>query len=357
MHHYFRKGISLLAAAAVSFLPAAPAFADEGDGHNGKPGRVTSVASANPKAVGVPAPNILSPELGETIVAQGSFKLENPGEQSYYGYGNDGPPVPVPGDLPSSSHKVEATKTEPDKNTYLVLHHQKGADPNYDYGTHFLFQGHENGPDGHGKITRINLDADGAHRVTLLAEKDVNDQPLPTIDGSTWYPFSGHLLFTSESGSNASVVQATLDVPSKVEDISGILGRAGYEGIQTDHWGRLILVEDVGGSSGTSFPHAKQPNSFVYRFVPNNPSNLKAGGKLQVLQVMSRAHTGPIVFGGNTPAAADADITSQDTKDLHTYGLVFLTTWITIHDTNTDGMAPFNANAMAKAKLATPFKR
>src|SRR5215471_8655700 len=108
MHHYFRKGISLLAAAAVSFLPAAPAFADVGDGHHGKPGRVTSVASANPKAVGAPAPNILSPELIETIVAQGSFKLENPGEQSFYGYGNDGPPVPVPGDLPSSSHKDRA---------------------------------------------------------------------------------------------------------------------------------------------------------------------------------------------------------------------------------------------------------
>src|SRR5215813_14701148 len=161
MHHYFRKGISLLAAAAVSFLPAAPAFADEGDGHNGKPGRVTSVASANPKAVGAPAPNILSPELVETIVAQGSFKLENPGEQSYYGYGNDGPPVPVPGDLPSDQHLVEATKTEPDKNTYLILHNQKGADPKYDYGTHFLFQGHELGQNSMRYITRINLDADG----------------------------------------------------------------------------------------------------------------------------------------------------------------------------------------------------
>jgi len=155
------------------------------------------------------------------LLLRGSSHLENPGDQSYYAYGNDGPPVPVPGDLPSASHKVEATKTEPDKNTYLVLHNQTGADPGYDYGTHFLFQGHENGPDGHGKITRINLDADGAHRVILLAEKDVDDQALPTIDGSTWYPFSGHLLFTSESGSNASILQATLSVPSQVEDISG----------------------------------------------------------------------------------------------------------------------------------------
>ncbi|PYU08998.1 MAG: phosphatase, partial [Acidobacteria bacterium] len=216
--------------------------------------------------------------LIEAIVAQGSWKLENPSDlTSCYGYDNDGPAVPLPGDLPSAIHRVEATKTEPDKNTYLVLTNQHGADPNYDYGTHFLFQGHENGANHQGYITRINLDADGAHRVTLMATSDVNDQPLPTLDGSTWYPFSHRLLFTSESGSNASVLEATLDVPSSVEDISGILGRGGYEGIQADRFGRLIIVEDVGGKSGTTNPHAKQPNSFVYRFLPYNPSDLKAG--------------------------------------------------------------------------------
>jgi len=354
MHQSFRKGMSLLAAAAVSLLPAAPAFADDHNGPNGQPGRVTAVTSANPKAVGVPAPNILSPELIATIVAQGSWKLENPGDQSYYGYGDDGPPVPQPGDLPAAGHKVEATKTEPDKNTYLVLQNQKGGDPNYDYGTHFLFQGHENGPAGHGKITRINLDADGAHRITLLAEKDVNDQPLPTIDGSTWYPFSSHLLFTTESGSNASVLQATLDVPSKVEDVSGILGRGGYEGIQADHWGRLMIVEDVGGKNGTAYPHARQPNSFVYRFLPYSTADLKAGGKLQVLQVQSKAHSGAIVFHAND---IDGDIASQDQKDLHTYGNIFQTAWVTIHDTAVSGFAPFSANALAKTAGGTPFKR
>lgn len=355
MHSGFRKALAVLAAAAISALPAAPAFANEGNGPNGEPERVTSVPAANPKSVGVAAPNVLSPELIGSIVAQGSWKLENPANSSsYYGYGNDGPQVPIPGDLPSSVHKVEATKTEPDKNTYLVLENQRGADPNYDYGTHFLFQGHENGPDGQGKITRINLDADGGHRVTLLATTDVNDQPLPTIDGSTWYPFSGHLLFTSESGSNASVLQATLDVPSKVEDISGIVGRAAYEGLQADRWGRLILVEDAGGKNGTAYPHARQPNSFVYRFVPYNPSDLKAGGKLQALQVKSKAHAGHIVFGG---ANVDGDIKSQDQKDLHTYGAVFQATWVTIHDTAVQGFSQYNANAAAKTAGGTPFKR
>ena len=354
MHQSVRKGMSVLAAAAVGFFPVV-SYADEDHGLNGKPGRVSSVSAANPKAVGVSVPNVLSPELIATIVAQGSNQLENPSDLTgFYGYDNGGPLVPAPGDLPSAVHKVEATKTEPDKNTYLILENQKGADPNYDYGTHFLFQGHELGDSSKGYITRINLDADGAHRVTLMATTDSNDLPLPTIDGSTWYPFSHHLLFTSESGSNASVLEATLDVPSKVEDISGILGRGAYEGIQADTWGRLILVEDASGKAGTAFPHAKQPNSFVYRFLPYNPSDLKVGGKLQVLQVKSKAHAGAIVFGG---ANVDADIKSQDQKDLHSYGNAFQTTWITVHDTAVSGSSPFNANAAAKAAGGTPFKR
>ena len=76
-----------------------------------------------------------------------------------------------------------------------------------------------------------------------------------------------------------------------------MLGRGGYEGIQSDREGRLIIVEDIGGKTGTANPHARQPNSFVYRFVPYNAFDLKAGGKLQVLQVKSRAHAGAIVFG------------------------------------------------------------
>jgi hypothetical protein len=348
-HGILKRTLALASCLGVGLCPATPAFADSDPAHP------APVASANTKVAGIPVPNVLSPELIATVVAQGATPLENPSTlTSFYGYDNDGPLTPAPGDLPSASHKVEATKTEPDKNTYLILQNQKGADSNYDYGTHFLFQGHELGQNGLGYITRINLDADGAHRVTLMATADVNGKALPTIDGSTWYPFSHRLLFTTESGSNASVLQATLDVPSQVEDISGILGRGGYEGIQADLWGRLILVEDVGGKSGTANPHAKQPNSFVYRFVPNTPSDLKAGGKLQVLQVISKAHPGAIVFHAGD---VDGDITSQDQKDLHTYGLTFQTNWVTIHDTGVNGFAPFDANAAAKAVGGTPFKR
>ena len=312
---------------------------------------LTHVANPNPKVAGFSAPNMLSPELTEALVAQGSWKLENPSVlTSYYGYDNDGTLLPAPGALPSPGQPVEASKTEPDKNTYLVLSGQHGADTQYDYGTHFLFQGHETGTAGY--ITRINLDADGDHHITLMATTDTQGNPLPLIDGSTWDPFAQRLLFTSENGSGGGVWQATLDYPSSVEDLKGILGQGGYEGIQTDNRGRIIIVEDVGGSTGTANPHAKRPNSFIYRFLPNNPANLKAGGKLQALQVMSRSHSGPIAFGTN----ADDDIKSQDQKDLHTYGLRFQTAWVTLHDT-AQGTAPFNANALAKALKATPFKR
>jgi secreted PhoX family phosphatase len=42
---------------------------------------------------------------------------------------------------------------------------------------------------------------------------------------------------------------------------------------------------------------------------------------------------------------------------LHTYHKQFATRWVTIHDTATDGMTPFNANTLAKQDHGTPFKR
>jgi hypothetical protein len=316
---------------------------------------LTPVPAANTKTPGFAAPNILSPELIEVIAAQGSMKLEGASQSTsvipYYGYSNDGPLLPAAGNLPSAQNKVEATKTEPDKNTYLVLRNQHGADVHYDYGNHFVFQGHEGGVQG--SITRINLDADGAHRVTLMATTDVHGTPLPLIDGSTWYPFSQHLLFTSENSTTGGVWQATPDFPSQVESLQGIIGIASYEGIQADTNGNIIIVEDASGAKGTVNSHARQPNSFVFRFLPKHTSDLKQGGKLQVLQVMSRRHSGAIVFG----SSPDSDIKSDDVKDLHTYGLQFLTKWVTIHDTDKDGTAPFNANALAKSNGGTPFKR
>jgi hypothetical protein len=56
-------------------------------------------------------------------------------------------------------------------------------------------------------------------------------------------------------------------------------------------------------------------------------------------------HAGPIIF---VSAGADADIKSQDTKDLHNQGLVFQTSWLTVHYTTT--ISPPHAGRLAAAR-------
>jgi hypothetical protein len=322
------------AAAASAQPPSAPVL--------------TGVASANTRSPGYAPATKLSPQLSQTVVAQGATTLENPSAQiAYYGYDSDkvnaaGEPVMVP--LPGAP-TVEAHKSEPDKNTYLVFKKGlDGADPSYDYGTHFLFQGHESGTPGY--VTRVNLDADAAHRVTLLATVPTGD-----IDGSTWDPWAQRLLLTTENP-GAPTYAATVDYPSTVTDVSGALGRGGYEGIQNDSAGNIWMVEDVGGAkkvaSGATTA-AKVPNSFVYRYVPDSPGDL-ANGRLQVLQVSNAA-------GQPITQASQTTLNSPDQLALHTYGATFVTRWKTIHDTRTDGTTSFNANALALAQGGTPFKR
>jgi hypothetical protein len=343
-------------AAAAAVLVAGGAASPPGNP------QLTSVPTPASKAIGYAPASKLSVELQQMSWAQGSTKLENPqGIISFYGYENDVPSTndpTVPQMVPTPTSQTEAIKTEPDKNTYLVFKRGlAGADPGYNYGTHFLFQGHENGardtntpPNQLGYVTRINLDADAAHRVTLLATNDTTGRPLPTIDGSTWEPWAQRVLLTSEFGTSVTggVWAVTPNYPATLEDVSGALGRGGYEGIQDDSDGNIWLVEDVGGSNkpGTT---ARQPNSFVYRYVPRAPGDLH-NGKLQALQVLNSAGQ-PITFTSQAPLMA------PDQVALHSYGNVLDTRWITIHDTAVQGTAPFPANALAKAADATPFKR
>jgi hypothetical protein len=338
-----RTGTAIVAVLAIAFVAAVAGAAPLGGGP-----ALTDVPTANTKSPGYAPASKLSPELSQIAVAQGATKLENGTAQvSYYGYDND--TVNAAGEpqmLPTPTVSNEAHKTEPDKNTYLVFRRGlSGADPSYDYGTHFLFQGHEGGSPGY--ITRVNLDADAAHRVTLLATTDTSGAPIATIDGSTWDPWAQRLLFTTENA-NAATYSATPGFPSVVEDVSGALGRGGYEGIQSDGDGNIWIVEDIGGSNKTGTT-AKIPNSFLYRYVPRHPGDL-ANGKLQVLQVLNAAGT-PIT------QATQTAVNSPDQLALHTYGSSFRTRWIAIHDTAVDGNAPFNANTLAKAANATPFKR
>jgi hypothetical protein len=336
----------MLPAGAAAAVLAAVGLADSSSDY-------TSVA-ANQRAAGYAPANVVSPQLREIPVAHGSNALDGAtGIVGWYGYENDTPsalpafPQMVPASLAAPA---EAQKTEPDKNTYLVLKDQHGADSGYDYGSHFVFQGHENGaPVAGGKqglLTRINLDADDEHRVTLLATTDDAGKPIATIDGSTWDPWAKRLLLTTEN-TGAPTYSATADYPSTVHDVSGALGRGGYEGIQNDSDGNIWIVEDIGGANkpGTT---AKFPNSYVYRYVPRRPGDL-ANGKLQVLQVWNAGH--PVT------AETQTAVNGPDQVALRTYGMSFETKWVTIHDTAVDGNAPFIAINLAKLKQGTPFKR
>lgn len=252
--------------------------------------------------------------------------------------------------------------TEPDENTYLVFGSNPGGPtPGYDYGRHFVFQGHENSGNL-AYVTRVNLDvADPAHRVTLLTPVDPQTglTKFNSIDGSTYDPLTGTLLFTQESGSSGGVIQVTTSWPPTVTTLYGILGRAGYEGIHPDDLGNLLIIEDAGGTSVNVDPSdpnspkaARQPNSFVYRFIPKDPANLLAGGKLQALRVSINGT--PVVFNAADPSG---DVFSAAQLALHTSGTSYPVDWVTVHDTDVDGTASFNANAAAKSAGATPFKR
>ena len=304
------------------------------------------VPAANPR-VGHPD-NILPDGFTLQEIARGTDPLENPsGVITKFGLLSDG------------------TFTEPDINTYLVLDHNPGGPTaNYDYGRRFLFQGHENANDL-AYITRINLDVDDpAHRITLLTPVGSDGKThFNRIDGSVWNPFTKTLLFTQENGNVGGVIEISGDWPPNPHTLHGILGQGGYEGIHPDNRGNLYIAEDVGGTSVSINPNdatanpkvARNPNSFVYRFVPNDPTDLSEGGKLQALQVLIDGS--PLVFVPVNGAHPFGDVFSANQLKLHTLGSFWPATWVTIHDTDINGTAPFDANAAAKAAGATPFKR
>jgi hypothetical protein len=322
------------------------------------------VPNAQPR-VGTP-PNLFAKGVTATPVAQGSEALENPvGQYAHYGYVSD---HGAGSDAPTSGLD---TKSEPDQNTYVVTRRNPGGPtPGYDYGHHFLIQGHEifGGDDNNidkAYLTRVNLDVtDPAHRITLLNEPGpvdaggVQSTGIRSIDGSNYDPWNRRLVFTAEAGTFGGVVSTPLRWKSgsipPLKHYDGSLGKAGYEGIQLDDRGNLYIVEDVGGTAVTDNGVAtkvKQPNSFVYRFKPDNPNNLTRG-ELQALQVSVDGTA--ITF--HPDAGARDDALGEAIHRLHS-GEKLKARWITIHDTETDGTDPFSANEAAKTLGATPFKR
>lgn len=361
------------ATVAAGSITAAAALAQIGSG----------VPSANPRSGA--QPTIVAPGWSLRTVAVGADSLENPvNEITKYGFLNDGPGT--------TANRNQPTKTEPDINTYLAsTYNLRGPAAGFDYGRHYLFQGHENST-GNAYVSRINLDlpAGDPKRITLLTPPNaMGATNLSRVDGSTYDPFNKRMLFTQEgSGTTGAVVQVPVEYASGYQDptsLNGSIGRGGYEGIRVDPDGNLIIAEDQGGSgisvsADPAQPNAaskpsRAPNSFMYKFIPTSPTDLTTG-KLYALQV-SNAASNPITFGGHgggTDAAplpcvnpvagvpagggskAFCDMHSQDQRDLNTGGTSFTTKWVVVHDTATS-TAAFDANTAAKTAGATPFKR
>ena len=314
--------------------------------------KVGGVPTANPEVI---ADNVFSPEFTPGLVVEGIDLLENPsGVITEYGKLSDG------------------THTEPDQNTYLILDHNPGGPtPDYDYGRHFLFQGHENSGDL-AYVTRINLDvAHPDHRITLLTPVGADGLThFNSIDGSCWNPFSGTMLFTQEAGNligtgTGGVIEMSGDFDPNtgggggLRTLYGSMGRGGFEGIHPDDQGNIWIVEDVGGTTLMNQPNGfgdfgRNPNSFIFRFIPTNPADLSQG-KLQALQVSINGS--PVTFVPVDAAHPTGDVLSNNQLLLHTVGASYPVSWVTVHDTAVNGTAPFDASAAAKAAGATPFKR
>src|SRR2546430_8884575 len=239
---------------ALGAMAASNAAADHVRVFNEK---VSGVSAATRVAI---SPSVLSPKSTAELVEQGADVLENPsGVITTFGNLDDG------------------SRTEPDENTYLILDHNPGGPTDgYDYGRHFLIQGHEDADDlAH--ITRINLDvADPDHRVTLLTP--VDDSGLThfnSIDGSAWDPFSRTLLFTQEAGANGGVIEMGADFDPNtgagagLRTLYGSLGRGGYEGIHPDERGDIPIVEGVRGTPG--FNPGREPKSVGFPVLPGSP--------------------------------------------------------------------------------------
>ena len=293
---------------------------------------VSGVPAANPVMI---SDSVFSPEFGPGLVVEGLDALENPS-----------------GVITKFGNLSTGGRTEPDENTYLILDHNPGGPtPDYDYGRHFLFQGHENSGNL-AYVTRINLDvASPDHRITLLTPVGMNGLTgFNSIDGSSWNPFSQTLLFTQEAGANGGVIEMGGDFDPNtgagagLRTLYGSLGRGGYEGIHPDDWGNILIIEDVGGT--TVMNQGRNPNSFVYRFVPLNPADL-THGKLQALQVSINGN--PLVFVPVDAGHPTGDTRSNNQLLLHTIGASWPVTWITLHDTEVDGTAPFDANAYGES--------
>ena len=316
------------AVAAVAFAGSAP--------------DLTGVPSANTRSAGYAPASVLSPELAQIVVAQGSYPLDGgTAAVPYYGYLGGAPMVPALGS------NVEAKKTEPDKNTYLVFQDGLPA-PTRRTTTAPTSCSRATRAARPGTITRINLDADAAHRVTLLATKDADGNDLATIDGSTWDPWAKLLLFTTESAERPDV-RGHARLPLHRHATS----RARSDAAATR--ASRTTPPATSGSSRTSAARRRRDEREAAQQLrlplrARHPSDL-------------RERQAPGAAGARRRRPSDHHVVAGRRRRVRPRRPARLRrrastpAGSTIHNTASDGTAPFNANTLAKAANGTPFKR
>ena len=229
------KSCSLIAATiALATIAASTVAADQVRVFNK---RVSGVPAASPEAI---ADNVFSPEFDPDLVVEGMDLLEN-----------------LSSVITRFGNLSDGSRTEPDENTYLILDHNPGGPtPDYDYGRHFLFQGHEmpNGNTNRAYVTRINLDvAHPDHRITLMTPGDSNAiTGFNSIDGSTWNPFSRTLLFTQEDGAIGGVIEMGADFDPSTGGGVGLRTLYGSLGRVVVTKESILMTGAMSGSSRTS---------------------------------------------------------------------------------------------------------
>ena len=233
--------------------------------------------------------------------------LENPsGANTFYGYDGTEPAlVPLPG------HHVEAQKTEPDKNTYLCCHGPARRRPDLRL-RHALPVPGPRARHARATSPAINLDADAAHRVTLLADTDVDGAAAAGDRRLDLGPVRPAAALHDRGRQRPAACSRPRSTSLEGARTSGAsLGRGGYEGIQNDAVGNVCIVEDIGG--GRHGRHTRQGarTASSTGSCPTNTSRPDAGRQAAGAAGRSRSQRRPIV--STTPGRRDSSRTTSTT--------------------------------------------
>ena len=310
---------------------------------------LTDVPTANTRSAGFAPASKLSPELAQVAVAQGSTKVENPTRRCRTTATTTTSSTRRasrrwcrrrlcrrgPQDRAGQEHLPRLQERPLRRRPELRLRHA------------LPLPGPRGRVNGAGYITRINLDADAAHRVTLLATTDATGAPIADdrrLDLGPVGPAAP--LHDGEPDRTDLLGHAGLPVDrrrrlrrARPRRLRGHPERRRRQHLDRRGHRRLRARPARRRRSPTASSSATCPA----------PGDL-ANGKLQVLQVLNAA---------GTPITSDVANAAQLGRPARAarLRLDFQTRWMTIHDTATDGTAPFNANTLAKAHDGTPFKR